>query len=84
MAVIVFLVLIVLVAVIWGIFAVARAGAKAADTGIDRTNSEGGPTLLEDDLSFTNRDDAPDTGPREPPEPVDSSASRADEASRSR
>jgi hypothetical protein len=61
MAVIFFLVLIVVVIGAWALIAYARAGAKAADTGIDRTNAASGPSLLEEDLSFAGRNDARDT-----------------------
>jgi hypothetical protein len=60
MAVIFFLVLIVLAVGVWALIAYARAGAKAADTGIDRTNAASGPSLLEEDLSFAGRNDARD------------------------
>jgi hypothetical protein len=52
MAGIFFLVLIVVVIGAWALIAYARAGAKAADTGIDRTNAASGPSLLEEDLSL--------------------------------
>jgi hypothetical protein len=74
-AVIFFLVVIGIAIGVWALVAYARAGAKAADTGIDRTSRSDGPSLLEDDLSFAGRDGASENdGGATASEPVDDHA----------
>jgi hypothetical protein len=63
MAVIVFLVIIAVIVVAWALFALMRGSKKVADKDTELTTghqfpSETGqaPSLLEDDLSFANRE----------------------------
>jgi hypothetical protein len=56
-AVVLVVVLAVIVVGVWALIAYARAGTKAAAEGIDKTQSPGGPSLLEEDLSFAGRED---------------------------
>jgi hypothetical protein len=74
MAVIFFLALVALVAGVWALIAYARAGAKAADTGIDRASPPQGPSLFDDDLSFAGRTGGRDTDGETTAEPADDPA----------
>jgi hypothetical protein len=66
MAVIFFLALVVLVAVVWTLVALAKGSKEVVNDDADPVaghefpaEREEAPTLLEDDLSFSNRETAP-------------------------